>query len=331
MKEEKVVKNSTRDSTEQKYFYFSQIISGLRVSTDLSKLIKTLYISKQKLNYYIGKLVKDGFLIHKGRGWYEVVKVVKNSTSHDINKVKDSIRGHAYVWDIGFKKIPENWNKRIDLLIKKNIHYKLVCGKVCVPRIKVLGRKVWLCNNSIRVYDKKDNSYYGENAIKSKYKALLEILLIVDTLERKLGILLDRIDIKFKKEHYALIKNDLAIEENRKGNIIRVSDDSGEWLLIDDSLEQGGELENVGKLAYQTNIPMQKWWNDNKETNFKVTPNFILNGFNNLIKDIEFNAENFKSHVMAVRELGNNAKANTIATELLAEKLSELIEEVKKK
>ncbi len=162
---------------------------------------------------------------------------------------------------------------------KSNINHNLVGILKNIPRIKALGRKVWLCNNHLRIFDKKEQSYYGENAVESKFNALKEFINIIQVIENKLKINLKPYDIEFQKEHYALIKNDLAIDQNKKGIIWRIRDESGEWLLVDDSLEKGGELENVGKRAFQTNPQMQKWWNQNKETKFKVTPEFILQSF----------------------------------------------------
>ena len=65
---------------------------------------------------------------------------------------------------------------------------------------------------------------------------------------------------------------------------MRIKDENGdEWLLIDDSLGEGGELETIGKKAYKTNPQLQKWWNEHKNTKFQVTPTFVLNGLNKLI------------------------------------------------
>ena len=311
MKEE-LVKHLTK-----KQNFYLPIINFIKTSTNLTNLQKELNISKQKLNYYLRELKKEGIIIQKGRGWYEVVKEVKDLTKYDKILKKDSIRGHAYIWEVKFKKIPEDWNKRIEILEKKGVHFKLVGAKLDTPRIKVLGRKIWLCKDHIRVFDKKGNSYYGDNAKESRYRALNEISLIIDALESKLGVSLDRIDIGFRKEHYALIKNDLAIEHNKKGEILRVSDKFGEWLLIDDSLEEGGELENVGKGSYNTNIPMHKWWNENKETNFQVTPKFILEAMNGIQQNQLIFDKNMSSHLDVLNRIG---KA-----------IEELREEIKKK
>lgn len=274
-KEEREVKISTGG----KNFYYA-VFNALKLSTNLTNIQKKLRISKQQLNYYLRQLKKDGKIIHKGRGWYELPKEVKISTVYGSDKVKDISRGHAYVWTVKIKKIPENWDKRIDILRKRNVNFVLVGILKKTPRIKVYGRKIWLCNTHIRVFDKKEASYYGETAKDSKYIALQEIKRIVGVLERKLGVFLEPSQIKFKKEHYALIKNDLAIHENRKGNIWRIRDENGEWMLLDDSLEQGGELETVGKNAYGNNIELQKWWNIKKKHNFEITDDFLLDRFN---------------------------------------------------
>ncbi len=292
----------SENSTWNEMFYLP-IFKELEHSTNLKNIQKKLSISKQKLNYYLRQMVKKGIIIHKGRGWYEVVKSSKNSTKYGFLLKKDFIRGHAYIWSIELGKIPKSWSKRIEILKKNNTHYKLVGAKRTTPRIKVMGRKVWLGNTHLRVFDKKNASYYGETAIKSRYKAFEQIKLIVGAINSKLGLFLKPSNIQFRREHYALIKNDLAIEENRKGNIWRIRDEDGEWLLIDDSLGKGGELENIGKKAFKTNIPMQRWWNDNKKYNFKVTPSFIMESLSGLVKTQVMNANNIIKHQKVLDEM----------------------------
>ncbi len=288
--------------TKGNNFYLS-IINSLKVSTNLTKIRNNLNISRQQLNYYLRQLKKQGYIIQKGKGWYEVSKKCKNMTNHDNHLPKDSTRGHAYVWKIKLPKEIKDWNKRIKILKKKRINFNLIGAKGNTPRIKILGRKVWLCNDNLRVFDKPRESYYGKNAIESRNSALNEIKLIVGILERKLGVSIKPTDISFQKEHYALIKNDLAIEENKRGNIIRISDESGEWLLMDDSLEKGGELENIGKKAFKTNVPMQKWWNDHKEQDFKVTPSFILESLNKSIQVQGMHSQNIIKHQKVLDEM----------------------------
>jgi len=309
--------------------FYLPILRELNLTTNLTKIQKKLNISKQQLNYYLQRLKKQNIIIQKGRGWYEINKKSKNSTKYGIFLSKDIIRGHAYIWNAKIPKKIKDWDKRIEILKKKGINFKLVGAKLTTPRIKALGRKVWLCNDHLRIFDKKDNSYYGKDAIESRGIAFHEIKLIVGVLNRKLGTFIKPISISFRREHYALIKNDLAIEENRKGNIWRIKDKDGEWLLIDDSLEQGGELENVGKKAFKTNIPMQKWWNDNKKHKFKVTPTFLMENINQVTKNQAMFNQNFESHVQSIKQLGYSAEANSKTIELLVDVIKDLKNEIR--
>jgi len=101
----------------------------------------------------------------------------------------------------------------------------------------------------------------------------------------------------------------------------------GEWLLVDDSLEMGGELENTGKKALTTNLQMQKWWNKKKENKFKIDDDYIQKGFgqtNDMIMRVTQNqtmfAENMESHINAIKILGKEVKG-----------LSRTIKRIKKK
>lgn len=314
----------SKNSTSNKNFYLP-ILGCLKESTNLSKITKQLSISKQQLNYYLRELKKKGFIYNKGKGWWELTEKGKNPTKYGNFYEKDSIRGHAYVWNVKKTKEIKDWDKRIEILDKKGINYKLVGTLKNIPRIKILGRKIWLCNDHFRIFDIEKSSYYGKDAIEARNNSSLQVLRIVQGLESKLGVSIKPIEYEVMKEHYALIKNDLAIDQNHKGIIMRIKDENNEeFLLIDDSLEMGGELENVGKKAFKTNIPMQKWWIDNKNTDFKVTPTFILNGFNQLTGNLNYYAENMVSHVKAVQNLGNSAEANTKSTELLAQSIKDM-------
>ncbi len=289
----------------KKNFYLL-VLSELKISTNLSNIQEKLNISKQQLNYYLRQLRDKGLVTKKGKGWWEVVKSSKNSTKYGKILPKDFIRGHGYILNVNLTKEIPNWKNRIHILKKKGHNYILVGALKTTPRIKVLGRKVWLCNNHIRIFEKKDKSFYGENAIISRAKTFEEIYDIIRCLENKLGISLRPYDFSFQKEHYAFIKNDLAIDQNKKGIIWRISDEDGEWLLIDDSLGEGGELENTGKKALPTNIKMQKWWNEQKETKFDVTPKFILNSINQVTQNQKMFNNNFESHVTAIRTLSSS-------------------------
>lgn len=287
----------------QKKDFYLRVLAELKIDTNLTRIKKVLNLKKQNLNYYLAKLCKLGFIERKGEGWYEVKETGKKATVYGSKKVKDSVRGHAYIWNVPIEKIPSKWEDRINVLKNAKINFKLVGAMKNVPRIKVLGRKVWLCNEHIRIYDKEKASYYGKDAKESKMLGKLEAFRIVRALENKLGLRLNPNKISFQKEHYALIKNDLAKHHNHKGIILRVSDEEGEWLLIDDSLEEGGELETVGKKAFVTNPKVQGWWNDQKKHNFEVTPSFLLENINNLANSQKSQTERMDELMLVTKAL----------------------------
>jgi len=266
----------------KKDFYLG-VLSEFEIDTNLSRIRNKLNLSKQQLTYYINILKKLGFLEHKDMGWYEVTKKGKNPSKYGTQFGKDSVRGHAYIWTINLEKIPDLWGHRLEIIKNLNINFKLVGALKSTPRIKVLGRKIWLCNKHIRIFDKEKASYYGDTAKESQINGKVQAFRILRTLERKLGIKLCNDKLKFQKEHYALIKNDLAKHHNEQGIICRISDVNGEWLLIDDSLGEGGELETVGKKAFETNPKVQTLWNSHKKHDFKIDADYILNNFNSLI------------------------------------------------
>lgn len=286
--------SKSKKVTCKKNFYFT-ILNELKTTKNLTKIQKKLNISKQNLNYYLRRLKKLGFIYHSEYGLWELTPKSKNPTKYGIFLKKDTIRGHGYTWIVKLTKKPKDWNNRLEIIKQKNINYKLVGAKNTTPRIKALGRKVWLCNEHLRIFDTEKQSYYGDTAIESRKNSFLQLLRIIKVLENKLGFMFKPFEWEFRKEHYSLIKNDFAIEQNRKGVILRFSDEEGEWLLVDDSLGEGGELENVGKSAFRTNIPMQNWWNDHKKTKFKVTPTFLMENINEA-------RENFKEVGEAIKE-----------------------------
>ncbi len=153
-------------------------------------------------------------------------------------------------------------------------------------------------------------------------------------MEQRLQVNLYPYIFKPAREHYGIIKNDLAIQCNRNKEKIHIRDDlEGEWLWIDDSYGLG-ELENKSPLR---NMQVQRWWNDNKKHDFKVTPSFLLENINKLVQSQLIEQENkaeysrdLVKHKEAIKTMGNNTEANTKSIELLADILLELKETIKK-
>jgi hypothetical protein len=234
--------------------------------------IKEMGIYKQQLYYYRRKLVELGFL-KKDKNLWIVLKGKKIDLEHAMNWRDKKIRGHAFIWKV---KQDRHYDWKM-LLEKNNIPYKLVRG--LIPRIFIKDKKVWLGKETITIYDSK--SFYGKNAIESRKYAVYELMSIMNELQRKLGITFKYL-FKPTREHYGLIKNELARQCNKNKEKIIVRDNlDGEWLWVDDSEGMLGELETGGKGITKDrtliNQEVQNWFNDMKKTNFKITPSFIMN------------------------------------------------------
>jgi len=317
---------TSKKDTSKIDFYFS-ILELFKSGKTTSEIAKSLKISKQKL-YYHTKVLRDlGFLQKKSYLVWEVIRSKKIDLEHTLNWKAKKIRGHAFIWKV---KLDRNYNWK-DLLDKKNIPYKLVRGYT--PRIFINNKKVWLAKESLVIYETK--SFYGKNAIESRKYAVFELLSTLNDFSIKLNIRLGKIYFKPTREHYGMIKNELARQCNKNNEKIIVRDDlDGEWLWVDDSVGMLGELETGGKGFTKDraalNIDVQKWYNDHKKHNFKVTPSFLLESIHQVTENQQMFNQNFESHVKSIKQLGNSADSQAKQIELLADVILELKEEIKK-
>jgi len=321
MKEERSKKDTSKIDF---YFTILELFKSGKTTLEISKKLK---ISKQKLYYHTKVLRNLGFLQKKGYLVWEVIRSKKIDLEHAIKWRSKKIRGHAFIWKI---KLDRNYNWE-DILKKRNIPYKLVRGYT--PRIFINNKKVWLGKESIIIYETK--SFYGKDAIQSRKYAVFELLSTMNDFSIKLSIDIGKIYFKPTREHYGMIKNELARQCNQNNERIVVRDDlDGEWFWIDDSEGMLGEMETGGKGFTKDraslNLDVQKWWNDNKKHNFKVTPTFLMESINKVTQNQAMFNQNFESHVKSIKQLGNSADSNAKAIELLSDCILELKEELKK-
>lgn len=309
--QKKTGKEVKNQSEEVKKISLLDITNSIKKGKNPTQIAKDFGISKQRLNYYLSTLKAKGIIKRVGYGVWEIdpVQEVKISTQHT-SPQPDHVRGHAFIWKVQAKHINISWKEYLD---QKQIPYKLV-GMAKVPRIEVKGKKIWLGQKNIVIFD--SDSFFAKNALESRKLAVFSLLQTLKALQTILGIEIKDFRFTPRREHYSLIKNALAIQCNEKGEKISVYNEKGQWLVIDDSLGLG-ELENVGPDAFATNPQLQKWWNEQKETKFQVTPNFIMNTMNGIQQNQLIFAENMKSHIEAIQKLGN-------AVEKLTQKIEEL-------
>lgn len=269
-----------------KKFELGSIILGLEKGKKAKEIAKDLNISNSNLSYYLGKLKKDNLIKYKGNGIWQVQKLPPTPSS------KKKIRGHAFVWKIELKEV--NWKKYLD---NSKINYKEQSnGKVL--RIFFLGKKVWLTKKGMIIYE--PYNYWGFNSYEAKGKAVFNLDRFIKNLFFKLK--LRELPYKFttSREHFAIVKNELARQYNDRGEKMYIRNDKGVWMWIDFS-DGINELENNN---VDINKMVQDFWNDNLKHNFKVTPTFILETMQGIQKNQMVFDENMSSHLEVLENIG---------------------------
>jgi predicted transcriptional regulator len=281
---------------ELKRKLYLDIVDSIKKGLNPSKIAVHLNISLPNLSYYLSSLKKEGVIVKKGYGVWEVIPSgeVKTFSLHDNQRLKEN-RGHAFIWKVKPKKL-FNW---IDILNTSKVPYEMK-GIAKTPRVIINGKKIWL-GKEITIYDK--NSYFGVNSIESKKLGIWELQELVIAIEKALGIDLSGYQFSCRREHHSIVENSLAIQCDKEGKSILVKNEKGYWMSIDNSLNLH-EAEAISKDSLIDALGIQRYFNSHKETNFKVTPTFVLEGFNKLIENQEYHDVNIKSHISAIQILG---------------------------
>jgi hypothetical protein len=288
---------------------FTYIVDSIKNGKNPSQIAKDLNTSKQRINYYIAKAKVKGLIKRDGLVWeIDPVQQSKNLSQAD-KTLPDSIRGHALIWKVQFKH-KYNWK---ELLNNLKINYDEM-GITQTPRIILNNKKIWLGKKNIIVYEPESMSFYGQNAIECRKLAVYSLLDTLKLLEQSLSIKINEFKFTPNREHFSMIKNALAEQCNKNNEKINVFNEKGLWLSIDNSFNLN-ELETLGTMSNQpleTNLRVQKWWNDNKATDFKVTPTFLLESLNKITQNQLYESTKWAEyghdiveHKEAIKKLGN--------------------------
>jgi len=232
----------------------------------------------------------------------------------------DMVRGHNIVFTLQVPKI-KNWNKRRQFLEEKKIEFKRVGVNWEGERIIIDKTKIWFTPSSIVFYMP---HFLGKDAytvFRSATEYLLETL--IPLVERTLSTNLRQeggYKLRVSKQHYGLVKNALAEQYHNQRKKLFVRDQSGLWLLIDNSLNLK-ELETVhSKTAREDNIIVQDFFNDLKEN--PIVPSEIKGGF------LEFHKA---LNVMAVAfaKYDKNIEKHLAVLDKMSETLDKIKERIK--
>ena len=284
------------------------LISLIKAGKRPSQIAKDLKITLPNLSYYLSSLKREGIIRKIGYGVWEVKEVKTNSkdtTTHE--HILKEIRGHAYIWKVKVPKEIKGYNLESKLR-SRGLKYKLV-GIKKTPSITILNKKVWLGNNNLVIYD--SNSYLGQSAIESRKYAVFRLLSILEALQKELDVSFKTTNgyiFKPSREHYSLIKNELAHQYNMKKERLVVRYHSETWFIIDNSFNLD-EAETIHpETALIDNLGVQKFFNELKELNFEATPKETWKAINQVTNNQLIFAKNMESHINAINTLSNEVK-----------------------
>jgi len=279
------------------------IVSEIKSGKIPAIISKEHNIKKQTLQYYLRWLKKEGVIEKEAYGVWKVLKEVLKSTK--ARQVKKQIRGHAFNWKVRFKHNID-WERRLK---ENNIKYQLIGINNSTPRIIFNGKKIWLTKTGLVIYE--PQSFFSQSSLTSKGMAVWELDKTIKKLGRKLKINLTPYQFTTSREHYGMIKNELARQYNDKKEKLFIKDNEGIWLWIDDS----HSLKELETNNTKNSRGVQNWWNKKKKNEFRVDDDYIQDGFkqtNNMImknaEHLNFHAENMRSHVEAIKTLSETVK-----------------------
>ena len=293
------------------------ILSDLKSGLSQKEISKKYSIPKQTISYNVGKLIKMGCVEKVGHGVsssFKFIKVVqlRPKVTPRVKVGLHEIRGHAFIWNIEFLKerydwiqIIKNYKRRYK---KPQLSFKMICaGRI--PRTIFKNRKIWLTKTGLTIYEPLD--FIGKSSFSVKGMAVSEMDKLVKGLIKKLGLRMQYYRFKCSREHFAHVRNQMARQFNDNKQKIKVECD-GKYFWIDYSDGEHEEETNDPNIS----VSAQKFYKSQVKTDFKVTPEQVLENQNEAAKQIrqnaenlDYHAENLVSHVGVVKILGSEVKA----------------------
>jgi hypothetical protein len=276
---------------------------------------KTIY--KAFSNYREkGWINKDRSLTSKGVKKVELafVRVEKGESKSRITQLKsNTIRLHNLAFTINLPKPFSKINKFLEL---KNISYKTInMGTWNIKQIVIDNRKVWINPKKLILYM---GSYYSDIPLNAFIQALNELKSLVFKIQRMFNIKLikgNSIDFEVSRQHYSLIKNQLAKEYNKKKKKLYVYDTNNRLrLLIDNSLNLH-EFEAVdNKLSKEDMEKVQPYFLDVLEkehylpSNSKEMLDILVKENLKLAQNFTAYNQNIKKHLKVLDSMDKTLK-----------------------
>ena len=153
-------------------------------------------------------------------------------------------------------------------------------------------------------------SYFADTAELAMNNALEDLFDLIREIEYRLKVKLkftNGYKIRVSRQHYSLVKNALAKQYNKEGKKLYIRDETGIWLIIDNSF-QLDELETVHpKTSMEDNPIIRTFFND-----LKQNPATISQINNALMKSIQMQDvynKNIAKHLKVLDSMDKTLKA----------------------
>lgn len=252
---------------------------------DISQILK---IHEDSLHRFLKPYKANGTIKKVGYGsWKLNAKTTRPFGGGTVASVEGGVgfekvvRGHGFLFKLRLQR-KIKFQERQEILNKAGLNFKITNNHGIPYALTFVfrGFRIRFTERSLLIWQPKDISWFGNHAFESRNKAVTDLQKFLRELEVTLKLRLDTTgSYKFHiaRNHYALIKNELAKEYNKDRKKLFVEDQAGLWLIIDNSFNLN-ELETIHSLtAVDDNIKVQLFFNELKETN--LTPKKIIGRF----------------------------------------------------
>lgn len=276
------------------------IVDNIRKGVMPDKMIKYKILTYRQVYYGLKTLKKKGIVKMISPGVWELTKEHHDGMDYTPDKPKREVRGHGITAILRVNKL-KNWHRREFLMRRAGIQFdKIPQGQ----KIVIDDVIIWLTKKTIVFY--LPYSWFGKDAYECYDKSMKYLLSLIADVEKKLHVTTFKINgfynLRFARQHWALVQNALAKQYNKDHKKLRVYDNKGLWLEIDNSLNMN-ELETFR--TPDVNKVIQDSFNDMKDG---LTPRFLAERIDDVTKNQELFAENMKSHISAIQELAQGVK-----------------------
>jgi len=295
---------------------YSLIEKGFCPAQIAPKIGKT----KQALNRYIMRLKvckaisKVSYGVWQTHGIDRLKEVNRSKhitarpSSHFISSTvcEGGVRGHAFRFSVVLPRVSGWFDRRRFFRLKKIPFKSIPYGE----SLEIRGHRVKVFDRSLDVYFYPGWSAFSDDAEVSYAYAVLELNHVLTRFENLVGVNVRPYRFSVSRQHYSLVKNALAKQYLKDRVKLEVfNPDGSKWFIIDNSYHLE-EAESCHKEDARTDTrKVQDFFNGVKQTG--ITPGFILQGFDSLIKDRQFYAENNRKHVEVIGALGDSVKELT--------------------